>query len=188
MIAAVGTVISAIALVGLFIQIYHARQAQSIENKRQRLASTLQFYEENRSVIRLKHSDIMRTYGGKTGDVLTAEKAALLYKNSEDKLKVVDGILARLERLSIGLRYNVYDMEFLETLSGTMMLSMWGYYYRYIQIARSRTPGAYKDYEGIVGRIYENRINEGKSIALRFQTYLSLDDAIHKAMEPRSIE
>lgn len=143
------------------IQIRSAARSVRAENDRQRRLETLSFYNLFREAIRSDHL-IIRNHFPST---LLLDTNQVKKIRGDEKLKAtVLNNLSRLERLSVGVKVNVYDKDIIYNISRAQLISMWDYYAEYVSEARKKTPDAYTDFESLVVEFKDKSREEMKRL------------------------
>ncbi|MCM0079999.1 DUF4760 domain-containing protein [Geomonas sp. Red32] len=123
-----GTTIAAILIaIQIFVAVWSIYQT----NKRDRMKSTLEYYEKVNQEIKTAKGDVRKKYGS----TLTRDTCAQILKDSEYTVKL-HKILNAYERMCLAANIGIFDIDVLNKISGANLIQNYDRYSAYILYRR----------------------------------------------------
>lgn len=123
-------------------------------NRRERIKSTLDYYEEVNQAIKSQKNEIKEKYG----DQISREMAISIHQENKD-VPAINRVLNLYERLALGSNLGIYDLKTLNRISGRLLIKNYERYKEYIYYRREiqKAPNAWIDFENMVIKLRKLR-------------------------------
>jgi hypothetical protein len=162
-ISEISNIVSAIAtFLGLFLifwQVRIAAKSFAHDYSRRKKESTFNMYNLLRERIRELDRNIRKRYFLYHGESFSGDKLYKLLSDKKSRDELVE-LLGILERIAVGTRNGIYDINILNELSGTVIISMYKRYKPYIMHVRKRSHTFYESFEWLANQLSQMRKNK----------------------------
>ena len=138
------TIVGAILIIPqVFIAVYSIVK----NNQRERIKSTLDFYEEINQAIKSQKKEIKEKYG----EYISREIAISIHEENKN-VSEVNRVLNLYERLALGSNLGIYDLKTLNRISGKLLIENYERYKEYIYYRRdiNKAANAWIEFERMV--------------------------------------
>jgi len=150
---------TSITAILIFFQLFIAVISLIMHHKREKMKATVDYYEK----IEPNLQSLQRELKYKYGDALSTEQCIEIDKQAEDRAKLTR-FLNLYNRLSIGIRKNIYDFDIINDICGNLMVNHIDRYRNYIKFRRKigDDDKLWFDFEFIANRIRSIRSYQKK--------------------------
>lgn len=154
-----------IAIVGIFLimrQIVMSRISVEADHLRRKKESTFNGYNEIREDFRRLNKEILHELNLQYDSSLEQHHFDTIREN-QDLTEKLRTLLSYIERMAVGVKNDIYDLNILLDLSGTPFICAFERYYTYIRESRQRSITFYQEAENFINilrNLREDRIEE----------------------------
>lgn len=135
-------------------QIFIAVWSVVRNNRRERIKSTLNYYEDINQKIKIQKKAIKEKHGEK----ISRERAISIHDENED-ISAINNVLNLYERLSLGVNMGIYDLKTINRISGKLLIDNYERFQEYILYRRElkKAPNAWKEFETLIEKLRKMR-------------------------------
>jgi hypothetical protein len=126
-----------------------------VTNRRDRIKSTLDYYEEFNAKIKIPKKELKEKYG----EIITREVAEKIDNDKKDAEKLRN-ILNQYERLSLGVNLNIYDLKTIKRICGRRLIENYNRYKEYMYYRRDvkKIQIMYEEFETLVIQLQQIKL------------------------------
>ena len=157
-----------IALIGVIFvirQLTLTRLSIDADHLRRKKESTFNGYNKIREDYRRLNREVLDKLELKIGDELSLQQLSIIRDNPEIKVKI-QTVLSYVQRIAVGVENDIYDINIMFDLSGTVFIQTFERYYPYVLEARSKSITYYQEAEHLINKLRELREERIKQISL----------------------
>lgn len=147
------TLVNAVGLLILVLQLHLTRRTLIADHRRRRLQATFEHIQEVRPLYDQHRRWVEKEFGR---DTLNQSDLARIEADPEAR-ETIRSLLALLEHIAIGARVGVFDQDLWYRMSGTYIIRVFSRLEPYVAFARKDSPYAYVEIEAIVTSFREKK-------------------------------
>ncbi len=123
-------------------------------NRREKIKSTLDYYEQINQQLKVEKKVIKEKYG----EEINRELAIKIHDEKQD-VSSINRILNLYERIALGINLGIYDIHALNRASGKLLVNNYMRFKPYIEYRRElmRSPNAWLEFENLYRKLNEIR-------------------------------